>query len=240
MLHMGPYKQTSNQVQDYSQPNPGWRPSRGSYSSRGFRGGRGQIHRNRTLVLNGNSPVTPSDLANPKSDKSENIIPNSATSGWVTKTDRHLQLINTSVFGKESQNRAKAIEETRKQKLKQRDERERLKFNRHLQRANGSSALSEISPRPGKQPGNYEINVNGIQFQVAKSGSKLIKVPGETLHKPGAGVELHAHVEHLSLHYPGDLNAARATPKTAMIGGIKFHRSKNGNMFRSGMIKASR
>lgn len=196
-----------------SQASSRWRPSRGAYSSRGYtRGGRAQVHRNRTLVLNGNNPTPISDSANPSGSKSETINPSTTPSNWVTKTDRHLQLINTSIFEKESQNRAKAMEETRRQKLKQRDEREKMKFNRHLQRVSGNTVAHSGSSH---SDGNYEINVNGIRFRVAKSGSKLVKVAG-------------------------DLNAAKATPKTTIVGGVKFHRSKNGNMFRSGIIKAQR
>jgi hypothetical protein len=36
------------------------------------------------------------------------------------------------------------------------------------------------------------------------------------------------------------MNAAKATPKTATIGGVRFYRSKNGNMYRSAIIKAYR
>jgi len=50
---------------------------------------------------------------------------------------------------------------------------------------------------------------------VVKNGSKLVKVPG-------------------------DENAAKLTPKTATIGGVRFYRSKNGNLYRSGIVKAQR
>lgn len=82
--------------------------------------------------------------------------------------------------------------------------------------------------------------MNGIQFRVAKSGSKLVKIPGETSHNIRAGVNPCLHNEYLGSPYSGDLNAAKATPKTAMVGGVRFHRSKNGNMYRSGIIKATR
>ncbi|RAL66235.1 hypothetical protein DID88_005906 [Monilinia fructigena] len=62
---------------------------------------------------------------------------------------------------------------------------------------------------------NYEVTINGIRFMVTKNGSKLVKAPG-------------------------DLTSANATPKTALIGGVKFYRSKNGNMYREGIIKATR
>lgn len=38
----------------------------------------------------------------------------------------------------------------------------------------------------------------------------------------------------------GDINQAKCTPKVATIGPVKFYRSKNGNMYRSGIIKAHR
>jgi hypothetical protein len=161
--------------------SPGWRRSRGAYPypPRGYsRGGRAQVHRNRTLVLNGSNASPSSGGENP-----EGAVGNTtASQGWVTKTDRHLQLINTSIFEKESQNRAKALEETRQQKLKQRDEREKARFSKHLERLGGNiDNSSDDQIRLAGSPGNYEMIVQGIRFRVAKNGSKLVKVPGESL-----------------------------------------------------------
>ena len=38
----------------------------------------------------------------------------------------------------------------------------------------------------------------------------------------------------------GDENAAKSTPKSANVGGVIFYRSKNGNLYRSGIVKAHR
>ncbi|TVY85446.1 Zinc finger CCCH domain-containing protein [Lachnellula suecica] len=198
---------------NYAQPGAAWRPSRGGYATRGYRGARpGPVHRNRTLVMNGNGTTTTSEYAAAPQD-SESANPK-AGAAWVTKKDRHLQLINTNIYEKDSQNRAKAMEETRKQKLMQRDAREKTKFNKHLQRLAGNN-YPTLQSHATTAPSNYEINVQGIQFRVAKHGSKLVKVPG-------------------------DLNAAKSTPKTALVGGVRFYRSKNGNLYRSGIIKAHR
>jgi hypothetical protein len=160
----------------------------------------------------------------------------SSGSAWVTKQDRHLQLINTSIFEKDSQKRAKAIEQTRQQKLKQRDEREKARFVRHLQR--GGSHNTAPIPTTGT-PGNQELEVNGIRFRVTQGGSKLVKVPGEDWSLDSSRtIWLSGPV--MSLQCPGDLNAAKSTPKSAMIGGVRFYRSKSGNMYRSGIIKAHR
>lgn len=216
-------KHIANSPQDFAQPNAAWRPNRGGYPSRGYRGGRpAPVHRNRTLVLNGNA----TSENNPPPQNTENVKPSSGPA-WVTKKDRHLQLINTNIYEQESQSRAKAMEESRKQKLLQRDAREKTKFNKHLQHLAVNAA-------------NYEINVQGIQFRVANNGSKLVKVPGE---RSPTVATYHRHnmcTQGPGLLFSGDLNAAKATPKTALVGGVRFYRSKNGNMYRSGIIKAHR
>ena len=223
----------------YSQPRGGW-ASRGPYPSRGYaRGGRSQVHRNRTLVLNSTS-IAPASTGIVANNIGDAIQPLSAATvdspSWVTKTDRHLQLINTSVFGEESQRRAKAMEETRKLKLKQREDIEKLKLSKHLYRMGANNGYN-AQPQSGS--GNYEINVQGIQFQVVKDGSKLVKIPGELLNKI-RGSDMADYFPGLNLFNLGDSNAAKATPKVAMVGGVKFHRSKNGNMFRAGIVKAHR
>jgi hypothetical protein len=111
-----------------------------------------------------------------------NSSPNVTTSPtWVTKTDRHLQLISPAIFEKQSQQRTKAMEETRKLKLKQRDDLERLKLNKHLQRiGNAPSNIAKGIPSLATQP-QYEILVHGVRFRVMNNGSKLTKVSGKTL-----------------------------------------------------------
>jgi hypothetical protein len=44
----------------------------------------------------------------------------------------------------------------------------------------------------------------------------------------------------MDLRCLGDLNAAKSTPKTTLVGGVRFYRSKSGNMYRSGIVKAHR
>lgn len=148
-----------------------------------------------------------------------------SSQGFVAKTGRHLQLINSSIYEKDSQTRSKAIEQTRKLKLKQRDEREKTKLHNHIQRI-GSAITGESASS------SYETEIQGIKFRVTKDGSKLAKIPGE---------KIKWHFQAIigrSSSYTGDLNAAKSTPKTAMVGGVRFYRTKNGNMYRSGIVKA--
>jgi hypothetical protein len=239
MRYPGSVNNTLNadNFEDHAQSNRGWRGARSAFTGRGRgypRGGRiPQVHRNRSLVLN--SGITPS-LSDTTSAKSSDDISTSSstvptsTPAWVTKTDRHLQLINPAIYEKQSQQRAKAIEETRKLKLRQRDERERQKFNKHLQRIVDSSKST--------MPSNYEILVCGIRFRVVKNGSKLLRVPGKGL-IGCSGIIGSLHFHDLTHVFAGDDNA-KSTPKTATVGGVMFYRSKNGNLYRSGIVKAHR
>lgn len=38
----------------------------------------------------------------------------------------------------------------------------------------------------------------------------------------------------------GTVDTIRSTPKRAIVGGVTFVRSKNGNLYRAGLIKAKR
>lgn len=154
------------------------RAFRGTYSARGHRrGGRGgQVHRNRTLVMNSATSLTPTT----KNDdvQGDLSIPVNANGNpsWVTRSDRHLQLINPAIYEKETQKRAQAIEETRQHKLRQKDEKERLKLSRHLGRLDASNARTATATT------SHDIQIEGVWFRVAKNGSKLAKLPGMLLH----------------------------------------------------------
>jgi hypothetical protein len=181
-----PAMNNSSYTRSAYQSTPGYNQyngfqARGRYPTRGYgRGGRvAPIHRHRSLVLNGNTSTTSNDhntQATLGDEPSNPVAPLTNTGGsWVSKNDRHRQLINSSIYEKESQKRAKAIEETWKQRLKQRDDREKAKFNKHL-RTSSQNAGSNNPDNTGRQ---YEINVQGISFRVANNGSKLVKVSGK-------------------------------------------------------------
>ncbi|GAB1311414.1 hypothetical protein MFIFM68171_01624 [Madurella fahalii] len=177
-------------------------PHRGGHHS-----ARMPVYRNRTLVLNGASQQ------NQSGDVDSGATSDASNSSWVTKHDRHLQLINSSVYKKEAPARSLALEQTRRQKLALRNKQERAKLISHLTRMVDSGDFGPANRQTTS--GKYEIAVQGVRFVVSKNGSKLVKVPG-------------------------DGNSAKATPKMAVIGGVKFYRSKNGNLYRHGIVKAQR
>ncbi|KAI5926123.1 hypothetical protein F4810DRAFT_655404 [Camillea tinctor] len=180
------------------------------YPHASYRGGRGRpapTYRNRTLVLNGQNRSASS------TPNEENAPLEPTTPSWVTKNDRHLQLINSSVYEKETKQRATAIEETNRQQKLQRDNREKERFMNSIRQIGSSPAIGLPSTSTSATP--YEITVDGIRFQVVQQGSKLIKTPG-------------------------DVSPPSATPKVTTIGGVKFYRTKNGNLVRHGIVKAQR
>ncbi|KAL6720687.1 hypothetical protein ACLMJK_002612 [Lecanora helva] len=199
-----------------------------SPSSAAYGRGRGRIgkiapnsHRNRTLVLNkkteisatSNVGITPDGKQTPTNTSDSEMIEVSESpqvaNGWVAKRDRHMQLINSSIYDKEAQTRNKAIEETRKQKIMRRDNREKQKIETHFK------TIATHPSRGTPTAASHEITINGLRFQVLDGGSKLARIRG-----------------------PDD--AAAATPKKTSIGGVTFLRSKNGNLYRSGTVKARR
>lgn len=187
----------------------------------GYRVGKPPTHRHRTLVLNGT--LSANTLTNDTASSSV------SSPSFVTRNDRHLQLINTNVYQEQTEARTKAIEQTRQQKLLQKEKRERFRFMNHLrQTGNFPAASTDSTSAPA-----YQIDVDGINFAVVKNGSKLIKLPGAPHTLP---------VAHCASAHPcaGDPNAPKATPKVTTIGGVKFYRTRNGNMYRQAIIKAQR
>jgi hypothetical protein len=83
----------------------------------------------------------------------------------------------------------------------------------------------------GVQPSTtYQIAVQGIPFQVAQGGSKLIRLSSEP------GLETKDERRRNDLQGIDDPSAANTTPKKVSIGGVTFVRSKKGNLHRLGAV----
>lgn len=157
-------------------------PRDGPYSRARARRVAPQGHRNRTLILNGTtSRAMGADDTTVNGVDEDNLEPSiEQKSGWITKRDRHMQLINSSVFDKETRARSKAIEETRRQQAHQRDQREKLKIQKHLQFLSAAERPSASYPTTPKSM-LHELIINDIHFQVVEGGSKLSRVAGKTV-----------------------------------------------------------
>lgn len=161
-----------------------------------------------------------------EAEKEQSNEASKSSNNWVTKRDRHMQLINSNIYDKEAQLRNKAIEGTRRQKAFRRDQTQKNKIQKHLQNLTAHAGYNSTPPI------TQEISVSGLRFHVLDGGSKLARIRGEAsilgwYLKPDSRVI-------------GEFDSASATPKQANVGGVSFLRSKNGNLYRSGIVKTKR
>lgn len=209
----------------------GWAPYyRGRGRGRG-RGGAVAPHRHRTLVLNNtgvssNASATPSP-APTSGDNSATLPTPTSGNGWVAKHDRHMQLINSAVYDKETQARSKAMEETRKLREQKRAEREQAKVLRYAQ-GPGAAAMVSTSAHP---TAGHEILVNDVPFRVARGGSKLIRISSACSSSSSCRI---------GLSFIDDPSTANNTPKRVTVAGVSFVRSKNGNLHRLGAVASKK
>lgn len=174
--------------------------SRGHPYSRGR--GSGPVSRHRTLIVN---QLRPTD------DSTQ--IPTTTNSQWIQKRDRHMQLINASVYEERAQARQNEINETKKQRLldrqAKRDKLERTKLYGFLKK---------------KGQGN-QVSVCGILYRVTAQGNKLVK--------------FHGRMQRTWL-IVDNTGGSITPPRRIKIGGVAFYRSKNGNYWRRGVVAASK
>ncbi|CAJ0545914.1 Ff.00g093870.m01.CDS01 [Fusarium sp. VM40] len=173
-------------------------------------------HHHRTLNLNSENSTTS------RSASSGAETP----PGWISRTDRHRQLINVNVYEKDTQNRAKAIEETRQRKLNGHRYREKAKFSEFLKH---QTAASSAQTNPA---GRNELTIEGVQFRVMDGGKKLVKIPG--------ACKLEGSVTTCALPVADAPNSSSRTPKTAIVAGVKFYRTKTGNLVANRFVNDQR
>ncbi|KAG9686234.1 hypothetical protein KCU95_g13960, partial [Aureobasidium melanogenum] len=165
-------------------------------------------YRNRSLVVNSSvgspagPPASPATPALTSSDK------------FVSKRDRHMQLINTSVYDQKTQQRQLEIEATLREKQQLRDAKEKARVMGAFQPQQTASTTYGAPPSAGTDAVRH-IQINNLRFRVAADGSKLIRMFDDSNTDPGA------------------------TPKITKVAGVTFHRSKHGNLYRAGLVKKS-
>ncbi|KAL8849889.1 MAG: hypothetical protein Q9221_005155 [Calogaya cf. arnoldii] len=198
-----------------SRGHAAWKPSRPAPYQLPPGRGRGAYrpyNRNRSLVVNNGTPQSssPQTLESPVSN-STNEAPQQAPA-YVTTTGRHKQYINASVLAKVTEQRKRAIEESQQQKAQRHDQWERQRMHQYVAALDAEQHESIGQGYPHTSDGTHEINIDGLSFQVLKGGSKLVRI----------------------------FDTLRPTPKRANVQGVTFVRSKQGNLYRSGVVRASK
>ncbi|GCB24922.1 zinc finger CCCH domain-containing protein C337.12 [Aspergillus awamori] len=210
----------------------GWAPYRGRHYARGRHVA---PHRHRTLILNNATSGTPGSATPAGTGTDTDGEARSATPNeWVVKRDRHMQLINTSIYDKETQARTKAMEESRQAKAQKRAQVEQARVLNYAQGVGrvhppGFAAPQVSTADPSAE---YQVFVNDIPFRVSRGGGKLIRVSG--------ACAVDTLVKRTSLPVIDNPNTANATPKRVTVAGVAFVRSKNGNLHRLGAVTSKR
>ncbi|KAK6002518.1 hypothetical protein QM012_001268 [Aureobasidium pullulans] len=128
-------------------------------------------YRNRTLVVN-------SSVGSPAGQSAPPATPMPTSSDkFVSKRDRHMQLINTSVYDQKTQQRQLEIEATLREKQRLRDAKEKARVIGAFQPQQTASSAYSASPTAGTDTVR-EIQINNLRFRVAADGSKLIRMFG--------------------------------------------------------------
>ena len=83
-----------------------------------------------------------------------------------------MQLINTSVYDKDTQIRMKGMNETLRQKALREEQREKARIAEYLHSVDSGSGK-------GTAPLNYETSISGLRFRVLNGGSKLSRIFGK-------------------------------------------------------------
>ena len=151
------------------------------------RGRISQPHRHRTLVFNKSENQRSKDGANNEQEailSAQPVTPDRTPSGelaapstgWISKRDRHMQLINPKVYDKDILARNKGTEETRRQKALKTQQVEKGKISRHLESLNHGQA----SNIPYAASTVHTVYISGLRFTVMNGGSKLLRNNGVT------------------------------------------------------------
>ena len=190
-------------------------------------------HRNRTLVFNnqavagqpassGEEEAEATTAVDQENDLDSSNQSLSVSTNWISKRDRHNQLINASHFEK----------------------------HRSLQDGNGYSSAQQTTPVEGskanpipstalatsdhKPAAAHVLEISGLRFQVCNDGSKLQRLTGSSNNRLCSW----STSDSVSLAETDD--NANPTPQRVVIHGIEFLRSKRGNLYRSGGVKERR
>ncbi|KAL8967923.1 MAG: hypothetical protein Q9183_002705 [Haloplaca sp. 2 TL-2023] len=169
-----------------------------------------------SLVLNNSKKNHPATSQAPSSSSvSSGVDPLRPAPAYVTKHGRHKQLINTSVLERVTAHHKQAVEESQQRKVLTTNQWEQRRMNQYM-KGLGPDYTDPVSHTAAPQDTSaHKIEIDGMRFQLQKNGSKLLRVPG-----------------------PAD--SLRSTPKRIVVHGVTFVRSKQGNLYRSGVVGASK
>lgn len=99
--------------------------------------------------------------------------PEEGSSSWVARAGRNLQLINSSVYKKNTDNEIAPTAHSQRKHVK--DERAKSRLMNYMQR-NGAQTSGSTNAQ-----GPSEVTVDGVRFRVSQDGNTLMRLPGQPL-----------------------------------------------------------
>ena len=84
-----------------------------------------------------------------------------------------MQLINTSIYDRVSQDRVRSMEATKDVKRRRQSAVEKARIQKHFQ-----SVATDHNKLDNTKPTAREIEINCVRFRLADGGSKLIRLSG--------------------------------------------------------------
>ncbi|KAF8540912.1 hypothetical protein BDD12DRAFT_831429 [Trichophaea hybrida] len=189
-------------------------PSRSTWSGRGRARGRGAAtHHHRTLVINNtNSNATGSSTGSLPSTSAATGL----SSAGPTSDIKQSQTTTTSGWVAKRDRHMQWINSSVYDKEVQARTKAMAKtLDDKLQRkeAYEKLKLNRFLQDP-QGHSNREVEIGGERYRVTAGGSKLVRLSGNS--------------------------NVTTTPKKAVLGGVQFQRSRNGNLWRAGLVRASR
>ncbi|KAL8798004.1 MAG: hypothetical protein Q9182_007034 [Xanthomendoza sp. 2 TL-2023] len=165
--------------------------------------------------MNNATSQSPLSQAPHPSENTSTVGSSQSEATYITTNGRHMQYINASILPQVTERRKRAIKESQHRKSLTNDRWERQRMHQYLVALGTKKDGSVTQGSPQASIKVHEIMIEGLGFRVLKGGSKLARVYG-----------------------PSD--TLRSTPKRANVQGVTFVRSKGGNLYRSGVVHASK
>ncbi|KAL8699251.1 MAG: hypothetical protein Q9224_001499 [Gallowayella concinna] len=214
-----------------------WRPPRPApyhvAQGRG-RGAHRPYSRNRSLVVKNTTSQSAVPQASQSTADTGTVRSSQSEATYVTTNGRHRQYINASILPKVTEQRKRAIEDSQHRKALTTDRWERQRMHQYLVTLDQQRDSSVTQESPQASSKVHEIMIEGLGFRVLKGGSKLARVYGKIIVH-----EFHRWPVLNALTATGPSDTSRSTPKRAYVQGVTFVRSKQGNLHRSGVVRAS-
>ena len=176
------------------------------------------VHSDRSSPHDGN---TCSDGRGAESDGS--VGHDASGSTWITRSDRHVQLINSSAY-KADVPKSGIIGPSRVQRSRVRDFRARPGHTYRTYRASTPQTGHLKVTNPTQAPPSHTLTVEGIHFSVMNNGKRLVRLSGEFV-SGRARMQSVDFIHKIS----GDPNLV---PRTAIISNVEFRKTKNGDLER--------